>query len=287
MSFALLLVFRSHNSQTLLATTSLDFMFRNQMSTFEDQNHCRVSLQIHVRSVHSALIMDAIRAFSEAGHRAVLPVQGHAFHASRPTKLYETVAIVAPKTLFKRNTAIRNHPKQPSYEVFPPEIWLLILRECPTSSLKNLAQVDKPLHALASDQLLRTVVLGQGTLGHCVLDKTLDNATVIKDPAAFSALVLNHKQLRWYKVTKAVFVVYRTSTFVVRLSALPLVCYYITQIFAPEDLDKYKWTVWIPNEKKKVVTLWPLDMWTVKHPIMRTVDTSRYPLLGDPLVQDY
>jgi hypothetical protein len=167
------------------------------------------------------------------------------------------------------------------YDVFPPEIWLLILRECPTSSLKNLAQVNNTFHALASDQLLRTLVLGQGSIGHCVLDKTLENATVIKDPAAFSTLVLNHKLLRWYKAVKTVFVVYKRVMFVFRLSALPLVCCYITQRHAPEELDKYKWTVWM--QRRAVVTLWPLDMWTVKHPVIRNPDTSLHPLVGGSL----
>lgn len=171
------------------------------------------------------------------------------------------------------------------YDVFPPEIWLLILRECPTGSLKNLAQVNNTLHALASDQLLRTLVLGQGSIGHCVLDKTLDNATVIKDPAAFSILVLNHKHLRWYKAVKTVFVIYKRTMFVVRLSALPLVCYYITQRHAPKELDKYKWTVWI--QRQAVVTLWPLDMWTVKHPVIRNLDTSLHPLVGGSLSRSH
>ena len=167
-------------------------------------------------------------------------------------------------------------PEQP-YDVFPPEIWLLILRECPTSSLKNLAQVNNTFHALASDQLLRTLVLGQGSIGHCVLDETLDNATVIKDPAAFSTLVLNHKHLRWYKAVKTVFVIYKRTMFVVRLSTLPLVCYYITQRHAPEELDKYKWTVWM--QRRTVVTLWSLDMWTAKHPVIRNLSTSLHPLV--------
>jgi hypothetical protein len=163
-------------------------------------------------------------------------------------------------------------------DVFPPEIWLLTLRECPTSSLKNLAQVNNTFHALASDRLLRTLVLGQGSIGHCVLDKTLDNATVIKDPAAFSTLVLNHKHLRWYKAVKTVFVIYKRTTFVVRLSALPLMCYYITQRHAPEELDKFKWTVWM--QRRTVVTLWSLDMWTAKHPVKRNLNTSLHPLVG-------
>ena len=250
------------------------------MSTLEDQYRCQVSLQIHVHSVRSALIMDTIEALSDAGHQGPAPSSRHACYTScQAAKPYEPVISIDPKTVFGTATSVHAEPEKPSYEVLPLEIWLLVLRDCPTSSLKNLAQVDRTLHDLASDQLLRTVVLGQGTLGNCVLDKTLENATVIKDPAAFSALVLNHKQLRWYKVTKAVFVVYKMSTFVVRLSALPLMCYYITQNCAPEDLDKFKWTVWL--QKKKVITLWPLSMWKIKHSIM---DTSQ-PVTGGALAR--
>jgi len=255
------------------------------MSTLAHQHRFNVSLQIHVRSVRSALIMDAIQALSGASHRAAVSPQEYAFQASYQTAAPQIpLAIIDPKVMLGTNTSIHAKPEKPSYEVLPPEIWLLVLRECPTSSLKNLAQVDKTLHDLASNQLLRTVVLGQGTLGDCVLDKTLDNASVIKDPAAFSTLVLNHKQLRWYKATKAVFVVYRTATFVVRRSALPLMCYYITHHFAPEELDKFKWTIWL--QKQKIVTLWPLNMWTVKHPIMGTLDTSSRPLIGGIAAQD-
>lgn len=257
------------------------------MSTFEDQIRFRVLVQTRVRSVHTASIMNASEAPSDAEHRAALPHQGYAspksYQATTPDQDFMSTDT---RTLTLMNMSVHAKPMKPSYEVLPPEIWLLILRDCPTSSLKNLAQVDKTLHDLVSDQLLRTVVLGQGTLGKCVLDKTLDNATVIKDPAAFSALVLNHKHLRWYKVTKAVFVVYRTATFVVRLSALPLMCYYITQTFAPEQLDKFKWTVWLQKRKLVTITLWPVSMWPVNHPIMDTLDTSGRPLIGDIVAQD-
>lgn len=249
------------------------------MSTLEDLNRFTVSLQIHVLSIRSALIMDAIEVLSDAELRVLAPSVRHAFYTSsyQAANQHEHATSIDSETFSETNTSVHAEPEKPSYEVLPLEIWLLILRECPTSSLKSLAQVDNTLHDLASDQLLRTVVLGKGTLGDCVLDKTLDNATVIRDPAAFSTLVLNHKQLRWYKVTKAVFVVYRTATFVVRLSALPLMCYYITYNFAPEELDKFKWTVWL--RKSKVITLWPLDMWKVNHPIMNTLDTSGRPLM--------
>lgn len=227
-------------------------------------------------------MMETIEALPHAEHRGPAPSRRFAFYTSDQAAMpHEAVISIDPKTMFETKPSVHAKAEKPSYEVLPPEIWLLILRECPTSSVKNLAQVDRALHDLAADQLIRTVVLGKGTLGDCVLDKTLDNATVVKDPAAFSALVLNHKQLRWYKVTKAVFVVYKTATFVVRLSALPLMCYHITQKFASEQLDKFKWTVWLQGRKLITITLWPLNMWPARHPIMRTEATSGRALIGD------
>jgi hypothetical protein len=161
-------------------------------------------------------------------------------------------------------------PGQP-YGVFPPEIWLLIMRECSTTSLKSLARTSPSVHSIASDQLLHTLVLGQGTLGRCKLDKALDNATMIRDPAAFSIAVLGHNQLRWYNAVKTVFVVYRSALFVIKLSALPFVCFYITHYYAPQDLDKFKYTLW--RRKRVRVTLWAPHLWAAKHPIVRDLES--------------
>lgn len=154
--------------------------------------------------------------------------------------------------------------------VFPPDIWLQILQSCSTKSLKNISLASKTLHGMASEQLIQTLVLGQNILGTCTLDSSLTNATLIKDPAAFCRAVLENKHLRWYRAVKTVFVVWGERLYVVRVSALPLVCYYITWKYAPKDLVKYTWKVWVKTPA--TVTLWSPDMWPVKHAIMHTLD---------------
>ncbi|KAH0153732.1 hypothetical protein KCU67_g9344, partial [Aureobasidium melanogenum] len=97
--------------------------------------------------------------------------------------------------------------QQPS-GVFPPDIWLEILQWCPTTSLKNLCLTSKTLHSLASEQLIQTLVLGQNILGTYSLSPSLNNATLVKDPAAFCRAVLENKHLRWFRAVKTVFVVW-------------------------------------------------------------------------------
>lgn len=159
--------------------------------------------------------------------------------------------------------------QQPS-GVFPPDIWLHILESCSTTSLKNISLTSKTLHGLALEQLIQTLVLGQNILGTCTLNPSLTNATLIKDPAAFCRAVLENKHLRWYRAVKTVFVVWGDRLYVIRVSALPLVCYYITWKYAPKDLVKYTWKVWVKTPA--TVTLWSPRMWPVKHAIMHTLD---------------
>ncbi|CAD0106292.1 unnamed protein product [Aureobasidium uvarum] len=170
------------------------------------------------------------------------------------------------KTTISTNALPTKTPKQP-YGVFPPELWLEITKQCPTRSLKTLALTNKYLHAISSDQLLRTVILlGENSLGEFKLDPSLDKATLIKDPATFNRLVLEHRSLRWYKAVKTVFVVKNERLYVTRRSALPLVCYYITWHYAPRELVKYTWKVWVKSPI--VVTLWPPETWPFKHSAM-------------------
>jgi hypothetical protein len=162
---------------------------------------------------------------------------------------------------------------KPPYGVFPPEIWLLILEHCSTSSVKNVARSSKRMHILAMIQLLDTVVVGQGMLGWYTLPEALDNATVISDPAVFATCILNHKHIYWYKAIKTVFVVYRSGLYVIRASDLPLVCHDITARFGPqEDLRRYEWMIWT---KKIVIVLWPAGMWMIGHPIVREMEMER------------
>jgi hypothetical protein len=100
---------------------------------------------------------------------------------------------------------------------------------------------------------------------------------MIKDPAAFSISVLAHNQLRWYNAVKTVFVVYRSVLFVIKLSALPFVCFYITHYYALHDLDKFKYTVWL--RKRVRVTLWAPHMLAAKHPIVRDLEIYRRHLI--------
>jgi hypothetical protein len=167
---------------------------------------------------------------------------------------------------------------KPPYGFFPPEIWLLIMKDCPTSSVKNLARTSKKMHKLAMSQLLETVVLGQGLLGRYTLPEALDNATMISDPALFATSILNHKQLYWYKAVKTVFVVFRSGLYVTRRSALPLVCRHITARFGPqEDLESYKWMTW--TRQKVIVTLWLPGTWMVEHPIAKLMEQERRKIL--------
>jgi hypothetical protein len=167
---------------------------------------------------------------------------------------------------------------KPPYGVFPPELWLLIMKDCPTSSVKSLARTSKRMHTLAMTQLLETVVVGQGVLGRCILPTALDNATIISDPARFSTVILNHEQLCWYGAIKTVFVVYRSGLYVIRLSALPLVCRHITARFGPqEDMMSHKWMVW--TRKKVIVTLWLPGNWKVRHPVAWELEEERRKLL--------
>lgn len=157
------------------------------------------------------------------------------------------------------------------YGVFPPDIWLVILQSCSTTSLKTLCLTNKSLYALSSEQLLHTLVLGQNILGTCSpLDPSLVNATLVKDPAAFCRAVLENKYLRWHRAVKTVFVVWGKHLYVTRISALPLVCYYITWTHAPRDLVKYTWKVWVKTPA--VVTLWSPEVWPVKHAIMHSFE---------------
>ncbi|CAD0086782.1 unnamed protein product [Aureobasidium mustum] len=161
---------------------------------------------------------------------------------------------------------------QQPYGVFPPEIWLHILKSCSTTSLKNLSLTSKSFYLLSSDQLLHTLVLGQNTISTCVLPPSLHNATVIKDAALFNHLVLDYRHLHWYKAVKTVFVVRAKRLWVTRRSALPLICYYITWWFKPEDKKMHTWKPWVMEQP--TVMLWVPEIWPVRHPIMLDLKTD-------------
>ena len=159
-----------------------------------------------------------------------------------------------------------NMAVQQPYGVFPPEIWLHILKSCSTTFLKNLSLTSKSLYLLSSDQLLHTLVLGQNTISTCVLPPSLHNATVIKDAALFNHLVLDYRHLRWYNAVKTVFVAWGKRLWVIRRSDLPLVCYYITYWYKPMDKMMHKWKPWV--KEQPTVRLWVPEIWPVRHPIM-------------------
>jgi hypothetical protein len=239
-----------------------------QIATFNHQDRFVVTLKVPNRSAKAEKLMDAIDALDRATHRvqaetedqAIPPTE--AISISLPEKTnqaedHEETGKFAHWFPLPPNTSWTG-PKpfiaKPPFGCFPPEIWLMIMKGCPTPSIKNLARTSKNMNQLAMTQLLDTVVLRQGLLCRHTLPSGLDNATVIGNPALFSTVILNRKQLYWFTAVKTVFMVYRSRLYVVRVSALPLVCHHITARFGPqEDLSSYKWMVW--TRKKVIVTL--------------------------------